>query len=35
MSVLGTEEVQINKDSLLDLALDALYEKKRYKFGSN
>ena len=34
MSVLGTEEVQINKDSLLDLALDALYE-KRYKFGSS
>ncbi|XP_030947339.1 interferon-related developmental regulator 1 [Quercus lobata] len=28
MSVLGTEEVQINKDSLLDLALDALYEKR-------
>lgn len=34
MSVLGTEEVQITKDNLLDLALDALYE-KRYKFGSS
>lgn len=30
MSVSGTEEVQLNKDSLLDQALDALYE-KRYK----
>ncbi|KAM3688458.1 uncharacterized protein LOC142613758 [Castanea sativa] len=28
MSVLGTEEVQINKDNLLDLYLDALYEKR-------
>ncbi|KAL5777608.1 hypothetical protein ACOSP7_010534 [Xanthoceras sorbifolium] len=28
MSVSGTEEVQIEKDSLLDQALDALYEKR-------
>lgn len=28
MSVLGTEEVQITKDNLLDLAVDALYEKR-------
>jgi hypothetical protein len=28
MSVSGTEEVQLNKDSLLDQALDALYEKR-------
>ncbi|EEF52291.1 interferon-related developmental regulator 1 [Ricinus communis] len=27
-SVLGTEEVQVDKDSLLDQALDALYEKR-------
>lgn len=26
--VLGTEEVQIDKDSLLEQALDALYEKR-------
>ncbi|KAJ9166326.1 hypothetical protein P3X46_021100 [Hevea brasiliensis] len=28
MSVLGTEEVQLDKDSLLEQALDALYEKR-------
>ncbi|KAF3446557.1 hypothetical protein FNV43_RR11737 [Rhamnella rubrinervis] len=28
MSVLGTEEMQIDKDSLLDQALDALFEKR-------
>lgn len=33
MSVSGTEEVQLDKDTLLDEALDALYE-KRYAFVS-
>lgn len=28
VSVLGTEEMQIDKDSLLDQALDALFEKR-------
>lgn len=28
MSVSGTEEVQLEKDTLLDEALDALYEKR-------
>ncbi|XP_022140322.1 interferon-related developmental regulator 1 [Momordica charantia] len=28
MSVVGTEDIQFDKDSLLDLALDALYEKR-------
>lgn len=35
-SVLGTEEVQLDKDSLLEQALDALYEKRlaNYYFWS-
>lgn len=33
LSVLGTEEVQLDKDSLLEQALDALFE-KRYCFIS-
>ena len=28
MSVSGTDEVQVDKDSLLEQALDALYEKR-------
>lgn len=28
MSLSGTEEVQVDKDSLLEQALDALYEKR-------
>lgn len=30
VSVLGTEEVQVDRDSLLEQALDALFEKRYY-----
>lgn len=32
VSVLGTEEVQLDKESLLEQALDALFEKRYYFF---
>lgn len=32
MSEWGTEEVQVHKDSLLEQALDALYEKRCIKY---
>lgn len=33
MSVMGNEEMQVDKDSLLDQALEALYEKRLYFCG--